>query len=185
MSISCTNPKGTKKLEAIVFSLVPIRIPSLTAVILIKICVDLFEVILFGTLGDSCIWISFSFLRFWKFSAIVSSNRFPVPFSASCPSACMHAQLWPHRLQLAKLLYPRDIPGKNIGMGCHALLLGIFPIQGLNPCLLRLSHWQTCALPLAPPDYASISLLKEKARLYWKKRHCIHVLIWVQAMTQS
>jgi len=26
-----------------------------------------------------------------------------------------------------------DSPGKNTGMGCHALLQGIFPTQGLNP----------------------------------------------------
>ena len=25
-----------------------------------------------------------------------------------------------------------DSPGKNIGVGCHALLQGIFPTQGLN-----------------------------------------------------
>ena len=38
-------------------------------------------------------------------------------------------------------------PGKNIGVGCHALLQGIFPTQGSNPGLLhckwilyRLSH---------------------------------------------
>ena len=28
-----------------------------------------------------------------------------------------------------------DSPGKNTGVGCHALLQGIFPIQGLNPGL--------------------------------------------------
>ena len=28
-----------------------------------------------------------------------------------------------------------DSPGKSIGMGCHALLQGIFPTQGLNPGL--------------------------------------------------
>ena len=28
-----------------------------------------------------------------------------------------------------------DSPGKNIGVGCHALLQGIFPILGLNPGL--------------------------------------------------
>ena len=28
-----------------------------------------------------------------------------------------------------------DSPGKNTGMGCHALLQGIFPAQGLNPDL--------------------------------------------------
>ena len=31
-----------------------------------------------------------------------------------------------------------DFPGKNTGVGCHALLQGIFPTQGLNPCLLML-----------------------------------------------
>ena len=28
-----------------------------------------------------------------------------------------------------------DSPGKNIGVGCHSLLQGIFPTQGLNPGL--------------------------------------------------
>ena len=28
-----------------------------------------------------------------------------------------------------------DFPGKNTGVGCHALLQGIFPTQGLNPHL--------------------------------------------------
>ena len=36
-------------------------------------------------------------------------------------------------------------------MGCHALLQGIFPTQGSNPCLLHLLHWQAGSLPLAPP----------------------------------
>ena len=33
-------------------------------------------------------------------------------------------------------------PGKNTGVGCHALLQGIFPTQGSNPRLLCLLHWQ-------------------------------------------
>ena len=33
-------------------------------------------------------------------------------------------------------------PSKNIGVGCHALLQGIFLTQGSNPCLLCLLHWQ-------------------------------------------
>jgi len=44
-----------------------------------------------------------------------------------------------------------DSPGKNIGMGCHALLQGIFHTQGLNPRLLRLLHWQVGSFPLMPP----------------------------------
>ena len=35
-------------------------------------------------------------------------------------------------------------------MGCHALLQGIFPTQGLNPSLLRR---QMGSLPLAPISY--------------------------------
>ena len=31
-------------------------------------------------------------------------------------------------------------------MGCHFLLQGFFPTQGLNPCLL---HWQADSLPLS------------------------------------
>ena len=41
-----------------------------------------------------------------------------------------------------------DSPGKNIGVGCHALFQGIFPTQGLNPRLLCL---QPGSLPPAPP----------------------------------
>ena len=35
--------------------------------------------------------------------------------------------LWP-----ARLLCPRDFPGKNTGAGCHFLLQGIFPSLGLG-----------------------------------------------------
>ena len=40
---------------------------------------------------------------------------------------------------------------KNTGVGCHALLQGIFLTQGSNPCLSCLLHWQGGSLPLAPP----------------------------------
>ena len=33
-----------------------------------------------------------------------------------------------------------DSPGKNTGVGCHALLQGIFPTQKLNPGLLHCRH---------------------------------------------
>ena len=44
-----------------------------------------------------------------------------------------------------------DSPDKNTGVGCHALLQGIFPTQGSNPHLLCLLHWQMSSLPLSPP----------------------------------
>ena len=43
------------------------------------------------------------------------------------------------------------LQNENIGVGCHALLQGIFLIEGLNLHLLCLLHWQTDSLPLAPP----------------------------------
>ena len=44
-----------------------------------------------------------------------------------------------------------DSPGKNTGVGCLALLPGIFLIQGSNSSLSHLLHWQAGSSPLAPP----------------------------------
>ena len=48
--------------------------------------------------------------------------------------------LRPYGLYSTNLLCPWDSPGKNSRVGCHALLQGISPTQGLNLCLLRLLH---------------------------------------------
>ena len=40
--------------------------------------------------------------------------------------------LRPHGLWPTRILCPRDSPGKNTGVDCHALLRGIFLIQGSN-----------------------------------------------------
>ena len=37
---------------------------------------------------------------------------------------------------------PWDFPGENTGVGCHFLLQGIFLVQGSNPRLPHLLHWQ-------------------------------------------
>ena len=64
----------------------------------------------------------------------------------SCPTLCH-----PTDCKSTRLLCPWDSPGKNTGVGCHALLQGIFLTQGSNPCLLVfyvggqvLSHWCPC-----------------------------------------
>ena len=36
---------------------------------------------------------------------------------------------------------------------------GIFPTQGLNPCLLCLLHWQVGSLPLVPPGKPMITII--------------------------
>ena len=56
----------------------------------------------------------------------------------------------PHGLQPTRLLRPWDSPGKNTGMGSHALLQGIFLMQGLNLQLLGFLQWQVDSLPLVP-----------------------------------
>ena len=45
-----------------------------------------------------------------------------------------------HGLQPARLLCPRNLLGKNTGVGCHFCLQGIFPTQGSNLCLPCLLH---------------------------------------------
>ena len=75
----------------------------------------------------------------------------------------------PHTLVCAKLLQsdptpcdpmdcsrpgstiPWDSSDKNIEVGCHFLLQGIFPTQGSNPHTLGLLHWQAGRLSLLPP----------------------------------
>ena len=53
-------------------------------------------------------------------------------------------------------------------MGCHALLQGIFLIQGLNPCLLYLLHWPADFLPLVPPQSSNNhSKNKEGQNPFW------------------
>ena len=55
---------------------------------------------------------------------------------------------WPARLPCRW-----DSRGKNTSVDCHFLLQGIFPTQGLSSCLLRLLHWQTNLIPVAPPEW--------------------------------
>ena len=56
-----------------------------------------------------------------------------------------------------------DFPGKDTGVGCHALLQEIFPAQGSNLCLLRLLNWHAGSLPLAgsPPTFPLREALRE------------------------
>ena len=61
-----------------------------------------------------------------------------------------------------------DYPGKNTGVGLHALLQEIFLTQGLNSHLL---HWQVDSLPvrhLGSPLWESELLLGQVRK--WKPR---------------
>ena len=73
----------------------------------------------------------------------------------------MSTSLRPYRPELARLLFPWNSPGKNTGVGCCALLQGIFLTQGSNLYLMSptlaagffttspiwetpLYHWNDC-----------------------------------------
>ena len=70
---------------------------------------------------------------------------------AYCVTLVMSNTFRPCGLQPARLLSPQDSLGKNIGVGYHALLQGIFLTPGSKPYLSHLLHWQVGSLPLAPP----------------------------------
>ena len=77
------------------------------------------------------------------------SHFFRFFFPIACKVASIMSKLLqPYRLQPSRLLCPRDSSDKNTGVGCHALLQGIFLTLGSN---LHLLHWQAGSLPLAPP----------------------------------
>ena len=64
----------------------------------------------------------------------------------------MSNSLRTYGLWAARLLCPWGSPGKNPGVGCHALVLqGIFLTQGSTPHCLHLLHEQAVSLALAPP----------------------------------
>ena len=99
--------------------------------------------------------------RFWLLVAMWS----PTVWRSSCAvlrllfllfsCSVVSDSLQPHGLKPARLLCPWDFPGRNTGLGCHALLQEIFLTQGSNPCLL---HWEAGSLPLShqgSPLYSS------------------------------
>ena len=88
-----------------------------------------------------------------------------------------------------------DSPGKNTGVGCDFLFQGTFLIQGSNPPLSHLLHWQADSLPLSHLENPVLNILlgdktwlmstylKSHAEadwittvLYWPKnsKHLIH-----------
>ena len=69
----------------------------------------------------------------------INYNKYNTPCACSYPSV-ISVSLQPFGPSPTRLLCSWNFSGKNIGMGCHFLLQGIFPIQGLNPYYLCLLH---------------------------------------------
>ena len=81
-------------------------------------------------------------LSWWCHPAISSSA---IPFAQLCPTFCNPMDCSPPGSSVHG-----DSPNKNTGVGCHAVLQGIFPTQGSNPdlphcrrILYHLSHQES------------------------------------------
>ena len=113
-------------------------------------------VVLFWFLSIESVMRFFSV--FWECTCQQSTANNFRNYSA-CLVAIVTDSSWPHGLWPTRFLCPWDSPGMNIGVGCHSLLQGIFPTQGLNPdlphcrqILHHLSHQGSSGILLASPD---------------------------------
>ena len=84
----------------------------------------------------------------------------------SCPTLCD-----PMDCSLPGYSVHGILQARIVRVGCHALLQGIFPAQGLNPRLFCLLHQQEGSLPLVPPRkpvciYSSIKNRNSKSITY-------------------
>ena len=71
----------------------------------------------------------------------------------------------PHELQPTGLLSPWNSPGKHTGVGCHSLLQGILPAQGLNLGLLHYKQILYCLSHQGSPP--CLREIKHKAVRNW------------------
>ena len=85
--------------------------------------------------GMNQIWIDVYTLLMAVLIRVTQVQLFCNPMHCSPPGSSVHG----------------DSPGKNTGVGCHALPQGIFQTQGSNPGLLHLLHWQVGSLPPVLP----------------------------------
>ena len=85
----------------------------------------------------------------WKVASFLSgsapSEYSPWPHLLVKCAVCLVTQLSPTLWESMDCRPPGssvhgDSPGKNTGVGCHALLQGIFSTQGSNPGLIQVSH---------------------------------------------
>ena len=84
-----------------------------------------------------------------------------------------------HGLQPTRLLHPWNFPGKSTGMGCHFLLQGIFPTQGMN---LVLPHCRQMLLPPEKAEHWRIDAYKlwcwrRLSRVTWTARRSNHSIL--------
>ena len=96
-----------------------------------------------------------------------------VGMNACVSRSVMSDSLWVHGLKPIRLFYPWNSPGKNTGVGCHSLLQGIFPTQGLN-----------LGLPYCRQIHYYLSHQRSPLHCWWKYK-LIHAGVqprWIQGI---
>ena len=104
-----------------------------------------------GGFAAECLWwdtfLWAALLSMPKGGFLANSNGLVSSKSLWCVCVCMHTQLlqscptlWAPIDCSTRLLCPWNSSDKNTGVGCYALLQGIFPTQRSNPHLLWLLH---------------------------------------------
>ena len=76
----------------------------------------------------------------------------------------------------------RDSPGKNIGVGCHALLQGIIPKQGSNPGFLHCGQILYHLIHKGSITYKYYCFNKSFMSVYnisylFSKQYTVHILL--------
>ena len=111
-----------------------------------------FQITKWTDLSNSILFFSSSFLMYYVLCLVVlSCLTLCDPMDCNPPDSSIH----------------EDSPGQNTGVGCHALL-GIFPIQGLNP-----------GLPHCRQIHYHLSHKGSPVTLYTKAKICLNPSVWI------
>ena len=89
--------------------------------------------------------VEYCYLKNSKFPSILLEKVKWSEVAQSCPTLCNPMDYSPPG---SSVLEEWNFPGKNIGVGFHFLLQGLFLTQGSNPGLL---HCRQTLLPFEPP----------------------------------
>ena len=85
-----------------------------------------------------CVWVPLLFIWNSQWRGLLAILQYKVDAFSVMSDSCQA-----FGLKTARLFCLWDFLGENTGVGCHFLLQGIFPTQGLNPSLLCFLHcWQ-------------------------------------------
>ena len=104
---------------------------------------------------------------------LISFKRMYLSVCACALSRFSRIRLFETLWTPARLLCPWDSPGKNTGVGCHALLQGIFLTQGSNQCLLCLLHCRQSRYCWAARE-ACVCLYSNSDHFVWHTSGALH-----------